>query len=64
MVINPQVEFVNSKVLLIDIGGTNIRTAVADIGSNKLINPNKQSLESLDTFDEMLQNFLNEKIHQ
>ena len=60
MVINPQVEFLNSKVLLIDIGGTNIRTAVADIGSNKLINPNKQSLESLDKFDEMLQNFLNE----
>ena len=60
MVINPQVEFLNSKVLLIDIGGTNIRTAVAEIGSNKLINPTKQSLKSLDTFDEMLQNFLNE----
>jgi len=29
MVINPHIEFLHSKVLLIDIGGTNIRTAVA-----------------------------------
>ena len=31
MVINSEVEFFNSRVLLIDIGGTNIRTAVDKI---------------------------------
>ena len=60
MVINPQVAFVNSRVLLIDIGGTNIRTASANIGSSKLINPNKQNLDCLASFDEMLQGFLDE----
>ena len=60
MVINPQVPFINSRVLLIDIGGTNIRTASANIGSSKLINPNKQNLDCLASFDEMLQGFLDE----
>tara|TARA_B100000530_G_scaffold220477_1_gene141698 strand:- start:226 stop:558 length:333 start_codon:yes stop_codon:yes gene_type:complete len=60
MVINSEVEFFNSRVLLIDIGGTNIRTAVADIGSRKLINPNKKNLDCLDSFDEVLQTFLDE----
>ena len=60
MVINPQVAFINSRVLLIDIGGTNIRTASANIGSSKLINPNKQNLDCLASFDEMLQSFLDE----
>ena len=62
MVINPQVTFINSRVLLIDIGGTNIRTASADIGSSSLINPNKQNLDCLASFDEMLQTFLDEDI--
>ena len=60
MVINPQVAFINSRVLLIDIGGTNIRTASANIGSSKLINPNKQNLDCLASFDAMLQGFLDE----
>ena len=58
MVIDPQVAFINSRVLLIDIGGTNIRTASADIGSATLINPNKQHLDCLASFDQMLQGFL------
>ena len=62
MVINSEVEFFNSRVLLIDIGGTNIRTAVADIGSRKLINPNKKNLDCLDSFDEVLQTFLDEDL--
>ena len=62
MVIDPQVAFINSRVLLIDIGGTNIRTASADIGSSTLINPNKQNLDCLASFDEMLQGFLDEDL--
>ena len=58
MVIDPQVAFINSRVLLIDIGGTNIRTASADIGSDTLINPNKQNVDCLGSFDQMLQGFL------
>ena len=45
-------------VLLIDIGGTNIRSATAVIGSNKIRNVKKQKLDSLDSFDTILQNFL------
>ena len=62
MVINPEAGFLNSRVLLIDIGGTNIRTASADIGSSLLIKANKQNLDCLDSFDEMLQSFLDEDI--
>ena len=45
MVTNPQVAFLNSKVLLIDIGGTNIRTASAQVGSSELLNANKKNLK-------------------
>ena len=47
-----------SRVLLLDIGGTNIRTAVADIGSSDLINPIKQSLNYIDSIEELLHSFL------
>ena len=46
------------KVLLIDIGGTNIRTATAYIGSNEINNASKQNLDCLDSFDEIIQNLL------
>ena len=46
MVTNPQVAFLNSKVLLIDIGGTNIRTASAEVGSSELLNANKKNLKT------------------
>ena len=62
MVIDPQAAIINSRVLLIDIGGTNIRTTSADIGSSTLINPNKQNLDCLASFDEMLQGFLDEDV--
>ena len=50
--------YLAGRVLLIDIGGTNIRSAQADVGSNDLQNANKQKLDSLDSFDEILLNFL------
>ena len=62
MVIDPKVAFFNSRVLLVDIGGTNIRTASADIGSSELINASKNNLDCLGSFDEMLQEFLDEDV--
>jgi len=47
-----------SRVLLVDLGGTNIRTATAIIGSKDVENTKKQNLDSLDSFEEMLQGFL------
>ena len=60
MVVDPKVAFFNSRVLLVDIGGTNIRTASADIGSSELINASKNNLDCLGSFDDMLQEFLDE----
>ena len=55
---NSQDSFSDKKVLLIDIGGTNIRTATAKIGSNEINNASKQNLDSLDSFDQIIQNLL------
>ena len=62
MVIDPKIAFINSRVLLIDIGGTNIRTASADIGSSTLINANKKNLDCLGSFDELLQGCLDDDL--
>tara|TARA_B100001559_G_scaffold298162_1_gene282465 strand:- start:2470 stop:3420 length:951 start_codon:yes stop_codon:yes gene_type:complete len=58
MVMNSQDSFSDKKVLLIDIGGTNIRTATAEIGSNEINNASKQNLDCLDSFDQIIQNLL------
>ena len=55
---NSQDSFSDKKVLLIDIGGTNIRTASAKIGSNEINNASKQNLDCLDSFDQIIQNHL------
>ena len=55
---NSQDSFSDKKVLLIDIGGTNIRTATAKIGSNVINNASKQNLDCLDSFDQIIQNLL------
>ena len=62
MVIKSKVFSIDKKVLLVDIGGTNIRTATAEIGSFELQNTNKQNLDSLDSFDEIIKNLLNEDV--
>ena len=62
MVVNSQVAFLNTKVLLVDVGGTNIRTAIAKIGSDELIDARKENLECLDSFDEMLRGFLDKDL--
>ena len=46
------------KVLLVDIGGTNVRTCSANINSNILINPQKENTSCLKSFDDLLANFL------
>tara|TARA_B100000941_G_scaffold289455_1_gene268855 strand:+ start:768 stop:1712 length:945 start_codon:yes stop_codon:yes gene_type:complete len=55
---NSQGSFSDKKVLLIDIGGTNIRTATAEIGSNEINSASKQNLDCLDSFDQIIQNLL------
>ena len=55
---NSQDSFSDKKALLIDIGGTNIRTATAYIGSNEINYASKQNLNCLDSFDEIIQNLL------
>ena len=55
---NSQDSFSDKKVLLVDIGGTNIRTASAKIGSNEINNASKQNLDCLDSFDQIIQNYL------
>ena len=55
---NSKGSFYDKKVLLIDIGGTNIRTATAEIGSNEINNASKQNLDCLDSFDQIIQNLL------
>jgi len=60
MVIKSEVSSLEKKVLLVDIGGTNIRTATAEIGSFELQNANKQNLDCLDSFDEIIENLLNQ----
>jgi glucokinase len=53
-----QVNFQKDKVLLLDIGGTNIRTCKAFLGSNELIEPFKETLTSLNALDTRIQKFL------
>ena len=60
MVIKSKVSKLEKKVLLVDIGGTNIRTATSEIGSFVLQNANKQNIDCLDSFDEIIENLLNE----
>ena len=42
---------VGSKVLLIDIGGTNIRTCTAFVGSSELHNENKEKILGIATIE-------------
>ena len=51
-----------SKVLLIDIGGTNIRTAIANIGSNDLINPLKRNHNQIISIDALIKDFIKENL--
>ena len=60
MVVNSVTLTNSKKVLLIDIGGTNIRTSCADIGTSVLLNPQKVNTSCLNSFDDLIQNFLTE----
>ena len=59
MVINPTKNS-KEKALLIDIGGTNIRTCKAFIGSTELHDPLKKSTSCLKDFDSLIKTFLDE----
>jgi glucokinase len=60
MVINSEILPATQKVLLIDVGGTNIRTCSAFVGSYELLNPHKENTSCLDSFDTLIQSFLDE----
>ena len=57
MVINPEKLTASIKVLLIDIGGTNVRTCCAEIGTSVLLNPQKVNTSCLNSFDDLSRNF-------
>ena len=59
MVINPTKNS-KEKALLIDIGGTNIRTCKAYIGDTELHDPLKKSTSCLKEFDSLIKTFLDE----
>ena len=58
MVINRDTALDQARVLLVDIGGTNVRTCSANIGSSELINPQKNNTSCLKSFDALIANFL------
>ena len=60
MVINPDVSSLNKKILLVDIGGTNVRICSAFLGSNELLNPRKENTNCLKSFDTLIQKCLDE----
>jgi len=57
MVINPS-HSDESKALLVDIGGTNVRTCKAYLNEKKLLEPAKKGISCLKNFDELIQGFL------
>lgn len=57
MVINPS-QSDEKKALLIDIGGTNVRTCKAHLNKKKLLEPAKKGTNCLKNFDELIQGFL------
>ena len=59
MVINPT-KNTQEKALLIDIGGTNIRTCKAYVGDKELHDPLKKSTSCLKDFDSLIKTFLEE----
>ena len=63
MVVHYKAPKTQTKILLVDIGGTNVRTCKAILGSDELINPHKENTNCLKSFDELIQKFLDEGIH-
>ena len=49
-----------SQVLLVDIGGTNMRYAYSKLGSSDIYESKRMSLENLDNFNEINKDKINE----
>ena len=49
-----------SQVLLVDIGGTNMRYAYSKLGSSDIYESKRMSLENLDNFNEIIGTLLND----
>ena len=50
-----------SQVLLVDIGGTNMRYAYSKLGSSDIYESKRMSLENLDNFNEIIGTLINHK---
>ena len=50
-----------SEVLLVDIGGTNMRYAYSKLGSTDIHESKRMSLENLDNFNEIIESLINHK---
>ena len=48
----------DKNLLLVDIGGTNIRYAYSNIGDHSFVSENKAELESLNDFDNLISELL------
>ena len=48
----------DKNLLIIDIGGTNIRYAYANIGDTSFVSENKAELDSLNEFDNLISKLL------
>lgn len=60
MSVSPENLSQTNKVLLIDIGGTNIRTCSAVVGSNALINPRKDLISTSDSLNILIKKSLDD----
>ncbi|MEK9650488.1 MAG: ROK family protein [Gammaproteobacteria bacterium] len=53
-------DFKTQKLLLIDIGGTNFRSAIGYLGSNEIQDTKKQNLDSLNNFNKLINDLMEE----
>ena len=53
-------DFRSEKLLLIDIGGTNFRSAISYLGSDEILETKKQSVDCLKNFNALVYDLLEE----
>jgi hexokinase len=53
-------DFRSEKLLLVDIGGTNFRSAISYLGSDEVLETKKQNVECLENFSSLVNDLLEE----
>ena len=51
-----EMDFRSEKLLLVDIGGTNFRSAISYLGSDEVLETKKQNVECLENFSSLVNN--------